>query len=699
MSETDSHDNALREELKRFFAQARLPTSPTLAVQILDLAADPTSTVDQFAELLRVDPVLSGRLLNLANSAHCAQRTSVTTIQRAVALLGINRVRTVSLGFKLVGHLDRLCGCPFDMKAFWQHSLLRGCLAREFAEVVVPACAEEAFLVGLLQDCGVLLLVQLLGADYAALCESNKLSPTAFHAAERARFRHNHVEAIVALAREWQFPDVIVMPLERHHTPAKLSDAATDLDRLSAVAFLVGAIRLADDLIVDDSEPGLDHYAKSELDLDEDAVCRCLEKAGLAYAELAPVLSDSLPEHFDATELLSQANAHLTNAAGAAETRVHSIEAERDEIQRRQETLQSAIGEYRARAELDSLTGLLNRGALVDAVRALLPTGEDRSPPLVVLFIDLDNFKQLNDRLGHQIGDEVLKNVAAALARIVPPQGVVGRYGGEEFVAVAPGLSQKEAKRLADDVVAGVLAAHASADTASLAVTCSVGAVWGTPDRETTPKGLFAAADELMYEAKAAGKNQCSFRAADICDPAHVSPVGEGTEAPDSAAGRASGTALPDHAVFQRVAAGMHDATDTPCDSTRTQDRPPVFARCQIAAFVGAAMEIRSEDAYIRNLSTAGVGILTARALRRGEPIEVAIATEDRPTVFLAGVVVFCRYIESGVHHVGVRLTARGQAPVFSDDPIGAIHAHDWLAKALQGLRAAGSAAPTTQSR
>ena len=146
--------DTLQDELRALFAKAKMPSSPALAARIIELAEDPDSTIEQFAEVIQTDAALATRLLRMCNSVAYAQRQQVTTIHRAVSLVGVNRVRTVSLGFQLVGHLDRLGGCPFDMKRFWQHSLLRACLAHEFAESVLPVCAEEAFLIGLLQDCG-----------------------------------------------------------------------------------------------------------------------------------------------------------------------------------------------------------------------------------------------------------------------------------------------------------------------------------------------------------------------------------------------------------------------------------------------------------------------------------------------------------------------------------------------------------------
>ena len=173
----------LRGELKQLFARAKMPSSPALAARILELINDARSSTADFAAVIRTDSALSTRLLKTANSVQFAQRTPVTTIERAVTVLGLHRVKTISLGFQLVGHLDRLGGAPFDMTTFWQHSLLRACIARSIAQKVVPEREEEAFLIGLLQECGVLLLVQLLGPSYAGLYRSS-LPPAAFFAVD-----------------------------------------------------------------------------------------------------------------------------------------------------------------------------------------------------------------------------------------------------------------------------------------------------------------------------------------------------------------------------------------------------------------------------------------------------------------------------------------------------------------------------------
>src|SRR3990172_2099396 len=183
MPKPANKNDFLSGDLCRLFAKAKMPTNPALATELLRLTKDTKANAGDFAGLIRTDPALATRLLKTANSVQFAQRTPVTTIERAVTVLGIKRVKTSALSFQLVDHVDRLGGAPFDMKAFWQHSVLRACLAHSIAQDVVPHRQEEAFLVGLLEECGVLFLVQILGASYAGCCRSG-VSPLAYYEVE-----------------------------------------------------------------------------------------------------------------------------------------------------------------------------------------------------------------------------------------------------------------------------------------------------------------------------------------------------------------------------------------------------------------------------------------------------------------------------------------------------------------------------------
>jgi diguanylate cyclase (GGDEF)-like protein len=695
MEEASNRARALRDELSSVFSKAKVPTNPTVAVEILRLADDPGSTAEQFAEVIQTDPALAARLLELANAAAYAQREPVTTIKRAVTVMGLRRIRAVALGFQLVAHLDRLGDAAFDLKSFWQHSVLRACLAREIATRVVPDHAEEAFVVGLLQDCGVLLLVQVLGESYSRLYASQNLSPTAFHDAELERCPWDHVEAIRALASEWRMPALIAEPLGSHHQPVTIDPEATVTERLCGVSYLVGSLPLVSDLRPAASEPALQGYAQAQLGLDESELHECLEQAGEAYHHVAPLLADHLPGDLDVAALLDEANRHLSQWASEAEKRAEEVEAERDHIRRQQDQLRSALGQYRERAARDPLTRLLNRGALMEATLGCIRECRDRNLALAVFFLDIDDFKVINDEYGHHIGDEVLRGLAGTLNKTVVNGGFAGRYGGEEFVVVAPAVDEAEARRQAQQIVQLVRNSRLTGDGPAHRVTCSVGAVWGRPRTGTTPEDLFTAADELMYRAKVRGKDRCCFRslttAEDVVELMPSAEAGEpDLEQTDSREGAGvRGAAVADE--LRRVALDLNRTEPTRFASMRKHERQGLVTPCVVNFFVSGAPAVHSSPGYVRNISTGGLGVLATRPMIRGEPVEVAVVAKRRPdaTTYLAGLVAFCRHVTNGIYEVGIQLVARSHVSILSGDASSLDDEMDWVTAALQATHGA----------
>ena len=676
MHRTVKQSSSLRGELREVFERAKLPSNPAVAAQLLDLVSNPKSTAKQFAELIQSDAALAARLLKQANSAHFGQRTPVTTIQRAITVMGLRKIRMVAVGFQLVAHLDRLAGCPFDLKTFWQHSVLRACLAREIAERFIPRYAEEAFLGGLLQDCGILLLVQIYGAKYAELNAKGNLSPTAFYATEREDFQHNHVDAISVMASEWNLPDSIATPLSDHHEPVQLEETSSDIERLCAVSYFVGSIGWTGDQAAAASEPQLREYARAELALDDEGLEACFNGAGTAYRKVAHLFGKALPEDLDVTELLAEAIDQLNRAASDRELRIRRVEEERDQFSEERATLATAVAQYRERAARDPLTGLLNRGALVDATAACIPDAIERGIAITALFLDLDNFKRLNDEFGHQTGDEVLKGVARTVQEAVSNGGFAGRYGGEEFVAVVSGLSESQARKTAQGLVDAVRKTSFPELDLPAPVTCSVGAVWGRPDANTSPAGLFGAADDLMYRAKRSGKDCCVFAAA--------------TTSTAKAQSTKGAPAIPND--FRRLAEKLNREQPKRFINARKQKRYELLTPCVLSYLISPRLELRSEDAFVRNISGGGIGLLVARALVRGDLVEVSIRQGDKP-LYAAGVVAFCRHIDGAIYEVGVQLADQAKQPIFARNPAAAIEELDWFAQAVRAKYGASSQA------
>ncbi len=185
----------------------------------------------------------------------------------------------------------------------------------------------------------------------------------------------------------------------------------------------------------------------------------------------------------------------------------------RTQIRRRryQERLRANYERSLEMALTDDLTGLFNRRYLsAHLARAIRRIGESQKPVAAVM-LDIDHFKQVNDRYGHQAGDEVLKEVADRVTRNLRTFDTVARYGGEEMVVIMPDSSAHSAgvvaERLRRKIAYNPFIASGQADP--ITVTVSLG-VAVTDDPDCPPKDLIKRADEALYQAKGLGRD-CVF--------------------------------------------------------------------------------------------------------------------------------------------------------------------------------------------
>ncbi|MCU7906293.1 MAG: diguanylate cyclase [Candidatus Thiodiazotropha sp. (ex Epidulcina cf. delphinae)] len=156
----------------------------------------------------------------------------------------------------------------------------------------------------------------------------------------------------------------------------------------------------------------------------------------------------------------------------------------------------------------DSLTGFYNRTELEAQLRNELNRALRHQRPLSVFFLDLDHFKRVNDRFGHQAGDELLQSFADLLRKAVRNVDYIGRYGGEEFVVILPETPPQQALETAKRLVGSVMAHRFNTSgEKSMALTVSIG-ISALPDHGVTVEGLINAADKAMYTAKRTGRNR-----------------------------------------------------------------------------------------------------------------------------------------------------------------------------------------------
>ena len=165
-------------------------------------------------------------------------------------------------------------------------------------------------------------------------------------------------------------------------------------------------------------------------------------------------------------------------------------------------------------AHFDLLTGLPNRALLNARMTHAIDVAQRNQTPLALIFLDLDHFKNVNDTLGHRIGDELLMEVAERMKDVVREEDMVSRQGGDEFVVVLPGATAEAAAAVAVKLLEAI-ARHYEIDQYELVVTPSIG-ISLYPDHGEDFDALFKCADIAMYRAKRDGRNTYRFFTAEM---------------------------------------------------------------------------------------------------------------------------------------------------------------------------------------
>jgi diguanylate cyclase (GGDEF)-like protein len=171
------------------------------------------------------------------------------------------------------------------------------------------------------------------------------------------------------------------------------------------------------------------------------------------------------------------------------------------------ERLISLEDQLRFQANVDELTGLLSRSAILDVLRRALARAARDKTPLSILLVDVDRFKYINDTYGHSIGDAALRGISELLNPGLRPYDEVGRYGGEEFLIVLPGCGTGEAHDVAERI--RLYAENHAVDTpaGALELTVSIGVATAMGD-DVNIDDLIVTADFALYCAKGAGRNR-----------------------------------------------------------------------------------------------------------------------------------------------------------------------------------------------
>ncbi len=221
---------------------------------------------------------------------------------------------------------------------------------------------------------------------------------------------------------------------------------------------------------------------------------RAIESAK-SLEEIAPVLKDVV----DATRAMAEQSEHSN--AQLNDMREHAAQTQAELAKLHQE-----LDRVSAQARHDPLTGALNRKGLEEAVEREMSTMRRKSQALCVALLDIDNFKQLNDRLGHDTGDDALKHLAGVARECMRPQDTLARYGGEEFVILLPDTEQAQGIEVMTRLQRELTKRFFLAGSEKILITFSAGVAQVGADEGSAE--AIRRSDQAMYLAKRSGKNR-----------------------------------------------------------------------------------------------------------------------------------------------------------------------------------------------
>lgn len=186
-----------------------LPTLPTVAAQLFELANDEKDALEQ---IISGDPVLAARLLKISN----ARGEAVTGIHSAVSKLGFEQVKDISMEASMSG-VFQLKDSKIDLQKFWDHCSAAGIVARIAAQEYEPSLATDAFTAGLLHDIGKIVLMQYMGNEFEQAILMSKNRPCELYAAEKELLGVDHGQIGAWLAENWRLPRSISEAMQYHH--------------------------------------------------------------------------------------------------------------------------------------------------------------------------------------------------------------------------------------------------------------------------------------------------------------------------------------------------------------------------------------------------------------------------------------------------------------------------------------------------
>lgn len=262
----------------------KLVSLPDIYYRLEECIVDPTSTVEDVAELLRCDPDLCARMLRMANSAFYSFPTRIETIERAVSTIGLRQIRELVLVTSVVKVFAGIPADAVNMGTFWEHSLAVGIMSRELGQHARLPNADGFYIPGILHDIGRLVMYLKLPALMGELLARHELEGRSLFSMEDEILDYTHADIGARLLELWKLPPSIWEPVGCHHDPGssgeyELASCAIHLADAWVNTHRIGRSGDGAELIIDET-------ALYRIDIESDQINEIGQVATTQTAEL-----------------------------------------------------------------------------------------------------------------------------------------------------------------------------------------------------------------------------------------------------------------------------------------------------------------------------------------------------------------------------------------------------------------------------
>jgi len=553
---------ATAHALDRLIDQScELYTLPTVAIKVLELTKNPQVENAALRACIENDPALTTKILRVVNSSLYGLSRQVSDLNQALALLGTKPLKLLVLGFSLPDALFANVACDV-LARYWKRTLTRAVAAREICQSFKSADGDEAFIAGLLQDLGILVMIQGVGQPYVELL--NKVYETGKDLAkvERQALRFDHRELTAHLMKQWGLPGMLSAAIE-HSSPTIEDDPSND-DLPPATRVLTNTLRLADLVTIMLTERRTEvlsqvldlesqYNSGNEASGNDGRLLELVDSLEEKVAQLADVLTLELPEGLDYGEVLEEAHRQLVQVAAQtagdlvrgdataspAMARPSQLDGEIDRLSaaadaltaspvRESAPLPASAGE--SRRARSSECGLAHRQEPAQArTRPSRPKSGGRTPvgdgvdptllarvtavvaacrqarcPVSLLLIEVDHFADRVFSLGVETAQQRLESIKNLAGSVDVPGATCATIGEARFALILPNCDRQSAVQLGNDLIRQVR--HMAPEQDGSVVTVSIGvSTLSLPPKNFPSQDLLDSANRCLYGAQSGG--------------------------------------------------------------------------------------------------------------------------------------------------------------------------------------------------